>query len=387
LGAAGCNVVQTLALAGVREFRLIDFDLVEPSNLTRSPLFDRRRLAGKKARFKAREAGLGALACSYAADPIVRFKIGRFEEVGLGGLVGAHAVIAAVDSLRVRALLADATQLLGIPLVEVGFSGTRGQVSIFANADNDEPCWRCLHPRVEDGVASCTLYAKRVLAEGSVPSTQSLAAFLGALAAEHGIQAVHRRFPLGGRALYLDMHSGHANVLVLTADPCCPGVHRRLGPIRPLTVSCEDTVRDVIKAARSFATDPVVHLPAAFVSEMPCAQCGSPVEVAKPVWAVAQPPICEKCPELPQLGDRGVVVTTTVLESDLLAQRRCRSLGLSAGAILEIEDGSTGEMHAVQLAGDLDDIFEVLRRRSNTASRPSIDMEETQTPAREETEL
>ena len=67
LGAAGSNVVQTLALAGVGELRLIDFDVVEPTNLTRSPLFDRRRLAGKKTRFKAREAGLGALARANAS--------------------------------------------------------------------------------------------------------------------------------------------------------------------------------------------------------------------------------------------------------------------------------------------------------------------------------
>ena len=119
---------------------------------------------------------------------------------------------------------------------------------------------------------------------------------------------------------------------------------------------------------------------------MPCTQCGSPVDVAKPIWAVAQPPICEKCPELPQLGDRGVVVTTTVVEHDPLAQRRCKTLGLSAAAIFEIEDGATGEMHAVQLAGDLDDVFEILRRRGNTASPASIEMDETQTPAREETE-
>ncbi len=62
LGAAGCNIVQTLALSGVGNLGLVDFDVVEASNLTRSPLFDRRRLQGQRPRFKAREAALGALA-------------------------------------------------------------------------------------------------------------------------------------------------------------------------------------------------------------------------------------------------------------------------------------------------------------------------------------
>ena len=384
LGAGGSNAVQTLALAGTNELRLIDFDTVEVSNLTRSPLFDRRRLAGKKPRFKAREAALGALVCSYAADPTVRFAIARFEEAGLGALVGSDVVIAAVDSLRVRALLADATRLLGIPMVELGFFESRGQISVFPNSTGEEPCWRCQHPQVEDGVASCTLYAQRVAAEGHIPATQSLAAVFGALATEHAIQAVHHRFPLAGRTFFLDLHSGRTNVLSLTTDPCCPGVHRRFGEVRPLMVSCDEPLRAVFDAARPFATDPIVHLPAPFVVQMPCAECGSPVEVAKPVWGVLQPPHCEKCPELPQLGERGMVVVSTVAASDPLAQRRCRTLGLSLAAILEIEDRATGVMHPVKLAGNLDDLFDVRRRGGNTVSPNGILMNETATPSSKE---
>lgn len=376
LGAGGCNVVQTLALAGVREIRLIDFDTVEPSNLTRSPLFDRRRLAGKRTRYKAREAALGALACSYAADPIVRFAIARFEEVGLGALVGSDVVIAAVDSLRIRALVADATRLLGIPMVELGFSGSRGQISVFPNTGGDEPCWRCLHPEVVDGIASCTLYAQGVVESGAIPATQPLAAVQGALAAEHGIQAVHGRFPLGGRAFFLDLHTGQSRVLHLTTDPDCPGVHRRLVGVRPLAVRSEEPVRAVLEAVREFTTEPVMHLPAPYVVEMPCAACGSPIEIGKPVWAVTQPPRCAKCPDLPRLGDSGIVVASTVAGDDPLAQRRCRALGLPPAAIFEVEDRATGAMHVVSLAGGLDDLFETRRRESNAPASLGINKDE-----------
>ncbi|MGB8294692.1 MAG: ThiF family adenylyltransferase [Polyangia bacterium] len=376
LGAGGCNAGQTMALAGVNELRLIDFDSVEASNLTRSPLFDRRRLAGKRVRFKAREAAMGALANSYADDPIVRFAVARFEEVGLGALVGSDVVIAAVDSLRVRALLADATRLLGIPLVELGFSGSRGQVSVFPNRVGDEACWRCLNPEVEDGAASCVLYARRVAEAGAIPATQSLAAVLGALAAEHAIQAIHQRFPLGGKAFFLDLHTGQTRVLHLTTDPNCPGVHRRLGEIRPLAVRCEEPLRAVLEAARSFVTEPVVQLPAPFIVEMPCALCGASIEIGKPLWGVHQPPGCTKCPELPQLGDRGMVVASTVAGDHSLVQRRCHTLGLPPAAVFEIEDRATGELHAVKLSGDIDDLFETRRQERNTRATSATEKNE-----------
>jgi molybdopterin/thiamine biosynthesis adenylyltransferase len=364
LGAGGCNVVQNLALVGVRELRLIDFDVVELSNLTRSPLFDRRRLAGKRKRFKAREAALGALANTYAEDPVVRFAVARVEEVGLGALAGSSVVIAAVDSLRIRALLADATRLLGIPLVELGFSGSRGQISVFPNVTGDEPCWRCMHPGVEEGVASCTLYAQKVAEGGDVPATQPLAAVVGALAVEHAILAIHARFPLGGQAAFLDLHSGQSRILRLTADPSCPGFHRRFGDIRTLPVTCDEPVSAVLRAAQAFATEPIVHLPAPFIAQMPCAACGNSVSIGRPLWAVTEPPRCTKCPDLPQFGESQIVVASTVAMKDSQASRRCRTLGLPPAAIFEIEDGTTGDLHAARLAGGLDDLFEGRTRES-----------------------
>ena len=145
-GAAGNNVVLTLALAGVGELRIIDPDTVEPSNLTRAPLFRRERMAGNRRRHKARELALGALGHSYASAPVARYAAARVESLGLGVFEGAHVVVSAVDSLTVRAYLADATRLLGIPLVETGFAGPSGHVSAFANRAGEEPCWRCLHP-------------------------------------------------------------------------------------------------------------------------------------------------------------------------------------------------------------------------------------------------
>jgi hypothetical protein len=81
-----------------------------------------------------------------------------------------------------------------------------------------------------------------------------------------------------------------------------------------------------------------------------------------------------------------MVVAPTVSTNDPLAQRRCRTLGIPPAAIFEIEDRATGEMHAVKLAGSLDDLFDVQRRGGNKASPIDILMNETATPSSKETE-
>lgn len=385
-GAAGNNIAQNLALAGVGEMRFIDMDTVEASNLTRSPLFRRERLAGKRTRFKAREIALGALATSYARDPVVRYATTRVEALGFGALAGVGVVISAVDSFAVRAYLADATRLLGVPMIEIGFSAPRGQVSVFSNREANEPCWRCLHPHVEHGGISCTLYAAQIVAEGRVPATQTVAATFGAMASEAAIQALHGRFPLGGKLFQMDTREGRSQLVGLTTDPACPGVHRRLAAITTIEVCADDQLARVFAVVGDAIANAVIELPVPFLVEAPCVKCGSTVRIGKPAWAVVEPPTCRACPTVPQIGNSGAVVATTVAPRDPIAQRTCRTIGLPPAAIFEFADGASGATHAFQLAGSVDDLFITKRREAcngNVAPR-MIETEAATDVAKEE---
>src|SRR5690606_37903007 len=117
------NVAQCFALAGVGEVRGIDPDHVEPSNLTRSPLFAGLRGRSETKRFnKAKELALATLALSYADSPVVRYASSLVQGVGLGAFRGSDVIVCGVDNAGARAWIADAARLLGIPMVEAGFS-------------------------------------------------------------------------------------------------------------------------------------------------------------------------------------------------------------------------------------------------------------------------
>lgn len=369
-GMLGNNVVQTLALSGVGEIRVIDFDAVEPSNVTRSPLFRRELLAAGKPRFKARELALAALQISRASTPRVRWATARVEELGLGALLGSGVVVAAVDNVPARVRLMDWTRMLGIPLVESGVEGHRGHVSVFANRNADDPCWRCAYPGADAGGYSCARHAREVVAEGRIPATQALGALFGAgLLAEHAILALHGQFPLDRSFLELDLRAGRVNTLRVRRDPECPGAHALLGAPRRLSTSAREPLDAVLTEVASDIPEPVVRLPDPYVLEVPCERCGNGVRVGRPDWAIERP-TCKACPPNPVFG-RGIASRASVAPGDPEAKRACRVFGLPPAAFFVVESRATGELHACQLAGGVDDLF-TTRERAEFAVPPRV---------------
>ena len=372
-GAAGNNIALNLAMSGVGEIRLIDHDEVEPSNLTRSPLFTRSE--GKRPRMKAREVATRFLELSYATEPVVRYATRRVEELGLAGLRGCHAVIAAADSFAVRAWLADATRVLGIPLVELGFSGHEGHVSVFPNQSASEPCWRCLYPHASHGGLGCSVYARAALAVGKVPATQALAAAFSGVASEQAIQALHGAFPLAGKALHLDIHTGATKLVNITTDPACPGQHRVWKEVTQVPARSNQALSVVLEHLS--VEQPVVHLPSPFVIAAPCVSCGASVQIRRPSWDLTGSPRCTPNCETSDAGSIAPIVSvSTIARDDWIAGQSCRSLGLRAAAIFEVENAATGDIVAVQLDGGVDDLFVTKRRkaRAHVATHPAEDM-------------
>lgn len=376
-GAAGQNIALNLALSGIREVRFIDFDHLEPSNYTRSPLVRREALVASSVQYKAKEVAQGFLARSYADDPIARFAIAKVESLGLGAFQGVQAIACAVDSFAVRAYLSDVARLLGIPIIETGFHGPEGHVSVFSNTAEDEPCWRCLHPLVSYGGVSCSTYARAVADQGGIAAIQTAASTLGSLAAEAVIQALHGRFPLGNKVLHLDIRSGLSRLVIPTLDPSCPGVHRRYADVQAVDVGANDRVETLLERATGFAKDPVLRLPGSFVVRLPCAQCGTALHLMKPAWMLPQAPSCASCPsEVTQQGD--MVVATSVKRGDPLARTSLKKLGLPPASVVEIQDDETGRVSVLRLAGTAQELFVTKQRKGGNGEAASF-MKKTNT--------
>jgi molybdopterin-synthase adenylyltransferase len=365
-GALASNLALNLALSESGEIVVVDMDTIDPTNITRSPLFAGLASVAKP---KAKAVAEGFLRYAYAPEAKARYAVDRVEALGLGAFQGADVIVSCVDSFATRAYLSQVSRLLGIPLVEAGFRYPRGHVSVFSNRDPAGPCWACHKGAELTAAGSCTLYSRTVVAAGGVPATQSLAAVFGALVAEAAVKALHAEFPLDNTMFDLNISTGQSSLIGLVADTDCVTGHRVAGDIVSLDVGADEAVAKIFDALGGRVGEPVLHLPHPFLVEAPCLACGRNVSVRKPRYMLTQAPSCQGCiaGSMPpaEVTPGSFTTITTVRPNERVAATRARKLGLPPGAVFEVEDERTGESFFAHLSGGVDDLF-VLKTRGGS---------------------
>ena len=139
VGGLGSPVLMYLAAAGIGRIGLVDFDLVDESNLQRQILFGVDVLG--KSKTKSAEKKLLQL------NPNLRLDIYETRltsENALNILEHYDIIIDGTDNFQTRYLVNDACVILGKPNVYGSIFRFEGQASVFNYKDG--PCYRCLYP-------------------------------------------------------------------------------------------------------------------------------------------------------------------------------------------------------------------------------------------------
>jgi len=332
-GALGNNVALALSLAGVGELLVVDPDVFEVSNATRSPFF----VAGAA---KAAAVASAFVRTSLLPTASASFAGSVIESLGDAPFLQADVVISAVDQQTIRAYISEQASMTGTPLVEGGFDGHRLSVSVFSNSvPSESPCWRCGFDEVEDSGARglCTLYAKSVEAQGAVPATQTVAQIAGGLVAEAAIAALHGVLPLDGRRLFLNVRSGRSTVVTLPPNPDCPGRHELAEPAVQLETGADEPVADLLDELRACGYQGEVLLPEPVVLTMPCRECGAPVTVNTRRSFLRQAPKC--APDCNSSTHAPPIVVSTLPIDAPAPDVHARTLGLGPSSRFQLSDG------------------------------------------------
>ena len=289
VGALGQNVALNLALAGVGNLLLIDFDDFEPHNATRSPLYPPTSLIEKIGLGKARCVAEGLARHCTASSPSVRYSNTRAQMVPHRTLAAADVIVSAVDSQGARAYLSEFGRLYSVPVVEGGFSGAQISMTVDHGTGVD-PCYRCTNP-VATGSFSCTQYALRAETANIIPAIQNAAAVLGGLVGEATIELLHGTRPPGFRKVFGSIRDARIHELVVSRDLTCPGLHIDRLPILPVA-GAEDLSELLDRIPRQY--DQVRFLEP-FVVEMSCRKCGAALRplVTQTKWQLR--PYCSDC--------------------------------------------------------------------------------------------
>ncbi|MCR4374262.1 MAG: molybdopterin-synthase adenylyltransferase MoeB, partial [Acidobacteria bacterium] len=208
VGGLGSPAALYLAAAGVGTLGLVDFDVVDETNLHRqiihgTPDIGRSKLAS-------------AADAIEAINPGVRLELHEelFDVTNARRLVDAYdIVIDGTDNFPTRYLVNDACVMSGTPNVYGSIFRFEGQAAVFAAPGG--PCYRCLHPKPPpDGlIPGC--------AEAGVLGV--LPGIIGTIQATEAIKLMTGMGePLVGRLLLYDALRMKFRDITLTRDPDCP---------------------------------------------------------------------------------------------------------------------------------------------------------------------
>ena len=212
-GGLGSPLALYLAAAGVGTLGLVDFDVVDASNLQRQILHTTGDVGRKK--LDSAEEKLAAL---NPAVHVVKHQTMLSSANAMDILKDYDIVADGTDNFPTRYLVNDACVLLGKPNVYGSVFRFEGQASVFATREG--PCYRCLYPEPPPPgtVPSC--------AEGGVLGI--LPGLIGIIQATEVIKLIlGKGEALVGRLLLVDALSMRFRELKLKKNPECPvcGAH------------------------------------------------------------------------------------------------------------------------------------------------------------------
>jgi adenylyltransferase/sulfurtransferase len=207
-GGLGSPAALYLAAAGVGTLGIVDFDVVDHTNLQRQILHGTSKVGVPKL-----ESARERLTDLNPHITVETFETRLTSENALDIVGRFDMVVDGTDNFPTRYLVNDACVLLGKPNVYGSIFRFEGQASVFDARSG--PCYRCLYaePPPPDLVPSC--------AEGGVLGV--LPGIIGAIQANEAIKIIiGRGDPLVGRLMLFDALKMRFRELQLAKDPDCP---------------------------------------------------------------------------------------------------------------------------------------------------------------------
>lgn len=192
-GALGNEVLKNLALMGVGNVHLADFDTISISNLSRAVFFRREDVGRRKVEVVAERAR------ELAVNPKMRilpFHGDVVHGLGLGIYRRMDLVIGCLDNAEARMDASRKCLQAGIPFVDAGIRELDCRVGVFFPGPG--ACFECtttreLRDASRDRYESCTQVMRRQIASQRLPTVQVSSALAASLQSQEVIKLLHQR--------------------------------------------------------------------------------------------------------------------------------------------------------------------------------------------------
>ncbi len=277
-GALGNEVLKNLALMGIGNLLIADFDTIEDSNLSRSVLFrasdnGRRKVDAAAERVKE-------------LNPDVNVKAwhGNINfEMGLGVFRHVDVIVGCLDNREARLSINRFSWAVNKPWVDGAIQELMGIVRVFWPGRG--ACYECTLTDLDYQIInlrySCPLLARDNILQGKVPTTPTSASIVAAFQTQEALKLLHGLEVQPGKAMLIN---GLTNDVYMTEYPVkemCMS-HATMQPVveLPQARAAETTVGDLLRIAQAqLGSGAALELGFELVTGMACLECGqeSPV--------------------------------------------------------------------------------------------------------------
>ncbi|MCL4264950.1 MAG: HesA/MoeB/ThiF family protein [Anaerolineae bacterium] len=271
-GALGNEVLKNLALMGIGNLLIADFDTIEDSNLSRSVLFregDRGRRKVDAAAERVKELN---------PDVSVKTWHGNINfEMGLGVYRHVDAIIGCLDNREARLSINRASWAVNRPWVDGAIQELMGIARVFWPGQG--ACYECTLTDLDYQIInlrySCPLLARENILQGKVPTTPTSASIVAAFQTQEALKLIHSMEVQPGKAI---MINGLTNDIYITEYPVkemCMS-HSMLEPIieLPEATTAGTTLTALLDIARQELGDTaVLEFDGELVTTMTCFRC------------------------------------------------------------------------------------------------------------------
>jgi len=297
-GALGNEVLKNLALVGVGNITVIDFDTVSITNLTRSVLFRESDIGLPKVQV-ARQRAL-------EINPEIAIQAihGDLEfNLGIGDVREHDLIIGCLDSINARWAINQLAYRAGVPWINGGIGVTEGEVSFF-DPNTGAACYECSISNQmwerRNQRYSCQ-GMKRNLPEAAIPTTATIASIVGAMQVQQALLYLHSKTGLlnPGEKVFLGLNPWMAFKVQIQRQEICIAHDLTIPPTEQIKYEPSFVVEEILEnLQKTGLSDPIIWLRNEVIGMIQClnTDCSYKEEVNIPLHQYPESKLaCPKC--------------------------------------------------------------------------------------------
>jgi molybdopterin/thiamine biosynthesis adenylyltransferase/DNA-binding transcriptional regulator YhcF (GntR family) len=280
-GALGNEVVKNLALMGVGNVFILDFDTIEMANLSRSVLYRESDTGRRKAEVAA--ARLKDL------NPTVRVQYLHADvttQLGLGIIRRMDVIIGCLDNREARLAVNRFAHWMNKPWVDGAIQEFLGLVRVFIPGEG--ACFECtLTEQARRDLSlrySCPLLARENILLGKVPTTPTIASIIGAMQAQEALKIIHGLPVEAGKVTHFNGMTNDMHTSAYRPREDCES-HWIYGDVTELPATAgKTTLGEMMRIIHAdLGADALLELDQELILTLNCTVCQSRERVMQPI--------------------------------------------------------------------------------------------------------